>query len=549
MYRTLLFLYTVFLLISCGYHPQETDNQNVFRFNLPAGLSSLDPAFARDQANTWMCSQIFNGLVSLDSNLNVQPSIAKNWEISDSGKVYIFHLRTNVLFHKHPALGKDSTRAVTAQDFVFSFNRIANPETGSFGQWIFNGKILTEQIRTDSFQDLPGFQAINDSTLKITLKKAFPPFISLLAMPYASVVPAEVVRSMGKSFRKAPIGTGPFYLKSWREGQSLILLKNPVYFEYDHEYQLPYLDAIRIGFSASPLTSFNQLVQGEIDFLNRPDLSLKDELFDAGGELLPKWQNQLTLIRKPQLNTEYLGIQMDTQNLPHPLSALKIRQALSYAIDRDKIVRFVLKGMGYAAHSGMVPPGMPGTDTTRLSGYTYNPERCKRLLKEAGFPDGKGLPEITLYTSPSYQPVMEMIQYQLAESGIHIKLENGEGSSLREMIYQGKIPFWRASWIADYPDPENYLALFYSPNQAPGGPNTTRFVSSVYDSLYQLSISETRDSSRFKLYNRMQQILIEESPVILLYYDRIIRLTGKKIQGLETDGMNNLILKRVRISA
>jgi len=605
MPRILLFLYTVFMLISCGYNTYPTENQNVFRMLIPSGLSSLDPAYARDQSNGWMVSQIFNGLVQLDSQLMVQPCIARSWEIQDSGRVYIFHLRTDVRFHSHPTLKNRADRRVKAEDVIYSFNRIVDPEVASYGQWIFSGKVendkaslekkglnegknnkasleknnsneikndkaslkskpgkvpLTEAsiqdtksqsssndtLTTNSFTGFSGFQALNDSTVIIRLNQPFPAFLSLLSMPYASIVPKESVESLGKKFRSNPVGTGPFCFKSWREGESLILIRNPDYFEVENGQTLPYLDAVRVEFSPSPLTAFHKLIRNEIDFINRPDLSLKDELFNDNGELLKKWTHDFYLIRKPQLNTEYLGIQMDTVSFSHSLSSLYVRKAMAFALDRDKIVSSVLKGMGYPAHGGFLPPGMPFSDTSLIQGIRFNPDSAEYYLKVAGYPKGKKLPEIKIYTSPSYQAVMEMVQYQLGEQGIRVTLDNGSGASLREMIYQGKTALWRASWIADYPDPENYLSLFYSPNKAPNGPNTTRYNQTEFDSYFEKFLTPASDSIRTQYCIQLQELIRNDVPVILLYYDRIIRVVHNSVENLDTDGMNNLVLKRVK---
>lgn len=538
----LLFLCTVFLLISCGKDTHSIDNQNVFNMNLPTGLSSLDPAYARDQANTWLIDQIFEGLVQLDSGLNIIPSVAHAWKVQDSGRVYIFYLKQNIYFHPDTVFGKDSTRKVTAHDFVYSFNRICDPETGSSGQWIFNGKVKGTEFPGQA----NGFKALNDSVLEIHLSSPFPPFLTLLSMPYAKVVPKEAIEAYGRNFRSQPIGTGPFRFKSWKEGQSLILLKNQRYHEFQNGVALPYLDAVNISFTAGALISFHKLIRGELDFINRPDLSLKDEILDSEGNLKSKWKDKFRIESMPQLNTEYLGILMKGEGGNPILRDLRIRKAINYAIDRDQLVHYVLNGMGYAAHGGIVPPGMPGFDTTNLEGYRYNPEMAISLLSSAGYPMGKGLPEFTLYTNPSYQPIMEFVQYQLSQVGIRVKLDPSDGASMREMIYQGKVPFWRASWIADYPDPENYMSLFYGSNVAPKGPNTTRFLHSEFDNLFIAASREADPIRRIELFRQMQQIIIEESPVVLLYYDKIIRLVSNEISGLETNAMNSLILKRVQ---
>jgi peptide/nickel transport system substrate-binding protein len=418
------------------------------------------------------------------------------------------------------------------------------PESSS--QDTYSQNSSNDTLTTSSFTGYSGFKILNDSTLMIRLNQPFPAFLSLLSMPYASIVPKESVEALGKNFRSNPVGTGPFCFKSWREGESLILTRNPEYFESENGQRLPHLEAIRVEFSPGPLTAFHKLVRNEIDFINRPDLSLKDELFGENGELLDKWKRDFYLIRKPQLNTEYLGIQMDTASFPHVLSSLYLRKAMAFALDRDQIVHTVLKGMGYPAHGGFVPPGMPFSDTSLIQGIRFNPDSANFYLTAAGYPKGRGLPELKIYTSPSYQAVMEMVQYQLGEQGIRVSLDNGSGASLREMIYQGKTSLWRASWIADYPDPENYLSLFYSANLAPSGPNTTRYKQAEFDSYFEEFLKPAPDSVRTSYCIQLQKLIRDDGPVILLYYDRIIRVVRNSVENLETDGMNNLVLKRVK---
>ncbi|MDX2245257.1 MAG: ABC transporter substrate-binding protein [Bacteroidia bacterium] len=538
--------------ISCGNPVDNLVDKQVFRMNLDEGLNTLDPAYARSRAPIWMTAQLFNGLISLDSTLHVQPSLARNWEIADSGREYRFFLRKNVFFHTHPAFGKDSTRAVTAGDFVYSFTRICDSRTASTGKWIFSGKIEgLEAFDAGDSPTISGFSAPDDSTFIIRLTRPFPPFPGLLAMPYGYVVPREVVEFYGENFRNHPVGTGPFRFFRWKEGNQLILHKNPLYFETEKGQRLPHLDAISVKFIPSRLSAFIEFVQGKLDFIGDLDNSYKDEVLNLDGTVKPAYREKYQVLLSPQLNTEYLGMQIDsTLELMknHPLRDVRVRQALNYAIDRERLVKYLLNGMGYPGNSGFIPNGMPGFDPDKVSGYRFNPEKSRTLLAEAGYPGGRDLPEIVLYSTAKYAHISEFIQKSFEDIGVKLDIQNLQGGALRKEIYSTRIHFWRASWIADYPDGENYLSLFFSANFAPEGPNTTHFNFSDFDRQYRTAMTVTEDSARWGIYQRMENQMMAQSPVIVLYYDRSFRLLQPGITGLTGNPMNHLFLKSVRIS-
>jgi oligopeptide transport system substrate-binding protein len=522
--------------------------------NLYAGLSTLDPAYASDQSATWMCAQIFNGLLEFDTVLGLQPSLCRTWEITDSGRTYTFHLRDDVWFHKSPLLGPDSTRKMVASDVEYSFTRICEPAVAAKGFWIFNGKVEgVETFREGKSAQISGFQAPNDSTFIIRLQKPFAPFPNLLAMAYASVVPKEVVAFYGKDFRSHPVGTGPFRFKSWNENVSLILLKNERYFERDAQNQpLPYLEAVHVRFIRERLSEFVELCQGNLDFVNGIDKSTKDEVFDSKGDIRQRYQEQFKFDIHPQLNTEFIGILVDStmpaaQN--HPLTDRRVRQALNYGIDRQALADYVLNGKGYPANSGMVPMGMPGFDATAVKGYHFDPDRAAELLAEAGFPGGKGIPVLSLKSNPAFQAPMEFVQKSWERLGLTVTIDNMDGAALRESAGKGEINLWRAGWIADYPDGENYLGLFATAQIPPNGPNRMRFSSAKFDSLFAAAESEPRDSIRFQLYQEMDRLMLDEAPVVLLYYDKIVRIISPKISGFTTNAINMLLLKRTRKAA
>ena len=525
------------IFTSCSRH-NEGEGKAIFRYNESAGISTLDPAFAKDQALIWATSQIFNGLVRLDTSLCIEPCIAKRWTISDDGLTYTFTLRDDVYFHRHPLFGADSTRRVVASDFLYSLNRILDPKVASPGLWIFAPV-------ADN-----GFSAPNDSTFVIRLKEPFSPMLSLLSMPYCSVVPHEVVDHYGTDFRSHPVGTGPFRFQYWKEGVKLVMRRNDNYFETDPEgNRLPYLDAVAVTFIIDKQTAFLEFVKGNLDFMNSLDASYKDEILTRTGQLKSKYADRIDMVSIPFLNTEYLGFLMDDDNAIPGLNKKQsrlVRQAINYGFDRQKMMKYMRNNVGRPGCKGMIPCGLPPYDDNAGYGYDYNPEKARQLLAEAGFPNGAGLPVISLSTTSSYLDLCKYIQQQLSLIGIEIKLDVNPPAALREMMAQGKSPWFRGSWIADYPDAENYMTLFLAPNRSPAGPNYTHFSSATFDKLYRQAIRETDTERRLRMYRSMDSLVMSEAPVVVLYYDQILHFTHKDIGGMRTNAMNALDLRYVK---
>ena len=538
----ILFFIISLCLLSCT-NKQAKEKRTVFRYNESAGITSLDPAFAKDQANIWACNQLYNGLVQLDSQLQIRPCLAKTWTVSDDGKTYIFYLRDDVFFHQTDFFTfPKKKRKMVAADVVYSFKRIVNKQIASPGAWIFN-LVDTNQ------QGEHAFFALNDTTVMIRLKNSFPPFLGLLCMQYCSVVPHEAVEKYGKDFRKYPVGTGPFMFKTWKEGLKLVMVKNPDYFEYEQGIRLPYLDAVSISFIIDKQSVFMEFVKGNLDFMSGLDASYKDELLTNDGRLNPVYEKKIHMLTMPYLNTEYLGILMEKQQAgakDNPLLKKEIRQALNYGFDREKMLRFLRSNIGKAGTYGIIPYGLPPFDTNNTYGYRYNPSKARALMAKAGYPDGKGMPPIVISVSESYMDVIQYMAYELEQIGFNIKLSKLQSGTQRQMIAKSELPFFRASWIADYPDAENYLSLFYSKNFSPQGPNYTHYSNPLFDKMYEQSLSTTNDSLRMNLYRSMDSLIMEEAPVVILYYDQVLRFVSNQIENIDNNAMNLLTLKRVK---
>lgn len=521
--------------LACGRPDPGT--RKVFYYNESNGIASLDPAFAKNQSIIWAVHQLYNSLVETDAQLRVIPSLARAWEISDDRTRYRFHLRTDVYFHDHHAFPGGKGRRMRASDVVYSFLRLVDPATASPGAWIFHGRV----------DSLRPFTALDDSTFELKLRKPFSPVLGVLSTQYCSVVPEEVVRYHGKDFRSHPCGTGPFRFKSWEEGQALILLKNERYFERDSMGKaLPYLDAVKVSFYDSKATEFLLFRQGQLDFINDIEASFKDEVLNKRGRLKKEWEGKILLHTHPYLNTEYLGILTDSSQPPlsnSPLRLQKVRQAINLGFDRRKMMFYLRNSIGTAATSGFVPAGLPSFDTSLVKGYAYNPVKARALLKEAGFDGTMPVPPIKLLTIPVYAELAGYISRQLEEIGIQVVVEVIPKSLLLEQTALSKAPFFRASWIADYPDAENYLSVFYGPNPAP--PNYTRYQNPEFDRLYEQAMVTTNDSARYVLYQKMDRLIIRDAPVVPLWYDQVIHLVNPRVRGFQPTGLNLLELRRV----
>ncbi|MBC7826865.1 MAG: ABC transporter substrate-binding protein [Chitinophagaceae bacterium] len=533
------------LLVACSFNSctnTTSSAKQVFYYNEQSGIATLDPAFAKNQSIMWAVHQVYNTLVETDASLNIVPSLAKNWDVSPDRLMYTFHLRTDVFFHDNEIFTGGKGRKMRAQDVEYSFRRITDRSTASSGAWIFNNRV----------DSVHGFRALDDSTFQLRLIRPFTPVLGLLSMQYCSIVPREVIDKYGKDFRNHPCGTGPFQFKSWEEGQSLILIKNEKYFERDSSGQrLPYLDAIKTTFYDSKATEFLLFQQGKLDFINDIDASFKDEVLTKKGALRQEWKDKIVLFKHPYLNTEYLGMLIDSTNelvKNSPLRFKKIRQAINYGFDRRKMILYLRNSIGIPAESGFVPAGLPSFDSTIVKGYTYNPSKARRLLKEAGFSDDHPVPSIKLLTIAVYGDLASFIAKELEDIGLKVQVEIIQKSLLLEYTAKSQALFFRGSWIADYPDAENYLSVFYGKNPAP--PNYTRYKNPVFDALYEEALLVTDDSIRLKLYQQLDQMVINDAPVIPLWYDEVIRIVHPWIRGFQPNGLNLLELRRLsKVSA
>ncbi len=509
----------LFLTVSFSCKP-DLKSSNVFKYNLVNHPNSLDPAFAKSLSSIWISSHIFNTLVCVDDNSEIIPSLAKSYEISDDGLEYVFYLRNDVYFHNHHSFGPDSTRVVNAYDVKYSLQRIISEQVNSPGSWIFEDKISTTEP----------FVAKNDSTFIINLESPFRPLLSILTMQYCSIIPREAVEYFGEDWKNNPIGTGPYKFKKWIKNQNIYLSKNENYWR-----PLGNLDGIKIDFIVDRKIAFLELLNGNLDLVSGLESSFINEMLTADGKLQNKHHDEIKFLKSAYLNTEYIGINLSLVKEDHPLQNKNFRKALNFAIDKQLMMKTLRNGVGFAAQSGFTPKGL-NSFTDQLVGYPYDQELAKKHLSMSGI-DLANLEKLTIYTNQPYADIMLFIAKQWEQIGVPCEIEVMESSILREGMRKGAIPLFRASWIGDYLDTENFMSVFYGSNSAP--PNYTRFSNKDFDELYRKSNLILDNAERKLLFRQMDSILIEECPVIFLFYDQSANFYRKAISGM-SHSLNNL---------
>ncbi|MGY6562177.1 MAG: ABC transporter substrate-binding protein [Luteibaculaceae bacterium] len=520
-----------FLTQACSQRSEDFSAKKVFRYNEAANISSLDPAFARSHENIWAVNHLFNGLVKMSNELTVEPDAAKSFSVDSTGLRYKFKIDTKIQFHPHESF-KQQPRYLSAQDFVYSFNRLRDAKTASPGAWVF------EKVKP--FPD--GFYAENDSTLVIELAEPWPVFLSVLTMQYCSVVPQEVIEANPAQFREKPIGTGPFKLFLWKENVKLVLHKNEHYFEQDSLLgQLPLLDAVSITFNKDMKSVFLSFLKNEYDLISGLDAAFKDEIFTQTGALKPVFQEKFALIKTPFLKTDYLGF---AQAGEHPLvDDINFRKAVNFAIDKEKMVRFLRNNIGTPAHGGFIPKGMPGFNTNRNIGYPYNIDSAKFYLDKSTYTNTP----LVLSATPNSADLCEYIQKALQSVGIGVTINIIPSSHHREQTNNNQLQFFRKNWLADYPDAENFMLVFLSNNIPPRGPNYSGFKDELFDKLYQKALNYPTQTERVTYYKKLDSLMMQQAPIVPLYYDEVVQLVNTRVKNLTANPINLLNLSKVDV--
>ncbi|MGE3800007.1 MAG: ABC transporter substrate-binding protein [Candidatus Kapaibacterium sp.] len=548
------------LLIGCAGDSGRKDS-NTFFFNMNSEPNSLDPIQISQQASWWIGEQIYDGLLTLDSNMDLAPALARSWETSEDGLTWTFHLRSDARFCDDPSFADGKGRPVTAEDVRYSFERVCTPGKSS-GFWIFRGKVdgadefyksRENSENGNQVEHVVGFTVVDDSTFTITLTTPFSPFAYTLTTPFGYIVPREAVEKYGQDFFRNPVGTGPFRMTEWEPGRQIILVRNGNYYEQDEAGKpLPYLDSVVGSFKNDAATEFAEFQKGNLDLLTTIDPTFAGRILSEDGSKLSEEFSTYKLYSKPGMSVEYYGITLDptTRAVKEDgrlAENVYLRRAINYGIDREKITSFVLKGQAIPAENGPIPPSTPGF--TGVKGYSYNPDKAREMLDSAGYPNGDGLKPILLQVSNNQRTgsVAQAVMEDLKKLGIPVELRQTEHATHLKQADDGEVGFWRTSWLADYPHAENFMANFYGPYSKPAGPNRARYHNPKVDSLYLAAMNPALTKEGWSnLYGQMEEIVLQDAPWIFLYYSVVRHLTQPWIENYHPTPLQTFDLTRVR---
>lgn len=515
-----------------------------FRTNEEEYFKTLYPLNITEVTAHRICDQIFEGLVNFDdSTLAVVPALAERWDISKDGITYTFHLRKGVYFHDDPCFPNGKGRELKAQDVKYCFDRLCyHDPANNQGFWIFNGvvkganeydSLTANKIKPDS--GVSGVKVIDDYTVQIELVKPYAVFLARLGLIFGKIYPHEAIEKYGDEIRTHPIGTGPFFLKIIREEQVTFLARNPSYWKKDaYGNQLPYLDALRISYIKEKKNELMEFSKGNSDMVYKFPLEMIDEIVDYKHQLKPAYK-QFQLQFMPSLSVQYYGF----QHQGTIFNNLYIRKAFCYAIDRQKLCDFTLKGSGFPAIYGIVPPGTGTYTSQNINGFTYDAAKAREYMSKAGYPNGKGCPKITLQLNSGgtrNTQVAEALKKMIEETlGIKIDLLTVPWAQHTEAVESAKTDFYRLGWSADYPDAENFLNLFHS-KYVPAELSTKTYINSfrykskTFDEYFNKAVETTDEAKRNELYNKADQQIIDDAVVLPIYYDIDYRLLQPNVR-------------------
>jgi oligopeptide transport system substrate-binding protein len=494
-----------------------------FRQELGDNPITLDPTLVTDIYGGAVVRQLFDGLVQFDADANPIPALARFWEVSRDGRTWTFTLRRGVRFHHG--------REVTAHDVVYSFTRLLGlnrPVTATEVFQHIQGATAFMQGKTTSVQ---GLTAVDRYTLQIVLEEPFASFVAALALHNAAVVPQDEVERLGEQFSHAPVGTGPFTFVRWEPNQEIVLAAHEQYYE-----GRPFLDALvfKIVVGSKLEERFTEFLQGNLEQAIIPRGKMDEVYAD------PRYR-PYQRVRIPTLSLHYFGFNTQVK----PFHDRRVRQAFNYAVNKEVIVREIAQSgrLPYPninlTATGALPPGMLGSDPA-LQGYPYNPAMAKRLLADAGYPDGRGFPVVQLWAAhkaESTQAELTAYQRDLAAVGVQVDVHYApDWPTYTALLTQGKLPMFRLARFADVPDPDNFLAPML---HSTGSSNYTCYRNPLVDQLLEQARKAFDEARRIALYREVERLVLDDAPWIAQHYGASEYLYQPYVQGVEVSLLGN----------
>lgn len=560
------------IFISCGGDTPKTKNSAVgkggvyyggnMRLNEVEAFKTLNPIGVNEIIGVHIGTQMLEGLVKFNQNdLSIKPAIAYRWETNTNQTEWTFHIQPNVFFHNDACFPDGKGRMVTANDIKLCFDKLCTADAANaqfdvtFKDRVKGANEAFSSSKSGKDIAVSGINVINDSTLKITLTRPFAGFLNVLAMPGCWIYPQEALAKYGQDIRIHPVGTGPFYLEALKEGEFVAMKKNPQYYGVDkHGNKLPYLDKVHYSFIREKKAEILEFKSGNLDMIYRLPVEIFHEIM---GDLAnaKERKTDFQILSSPAFTSYYFGF-----NCTLPVFQKKeVRLAFNHAIDRHKIVDFTIQGEGTSADYGMVPYveafENSGYDFKAINGYVFDVAKAKEYLKKAGYPDGKGFPKITLQINSGGGDrniiIAEVIKKMLEENlNIEIDINTVPFAEHIDQIASNKTELFKYSWIADYPDPESFLTLFYGKhipknNTEKSFINMFRYNNKRFDSIFEASYSEADIKKRYQLLTQAEQCVLNDAPFMPIFYDENFRLEQPYVANFPENALNHIDLTDV----
>jgi oligopeptide transport system substrate-binding protein len=585
--RKLLAVLAVLALVGCT---KSDRNPNILHFSALEKIKGMDPALSQDLYSGNEVSRVYETLLEYHEFKRpyvLQPLLAESMPvISKDGLTYTFKVRKGVRFHDDAAFPEGKGREMKAKDVEYSLKRLADPRVQSTGWWVLDGRIkglnefrdkyTKEGSGPTNYDDVvEGLRATDDYTIELKLLKPYPQLLNVLAMPYGSVVAKEAVDKYGKEFINHAVGTGPFVLTSYNPNDRLIYKKNPNYWEAyypsegeagdkeagllaDAGKRLPFADGVEVRVIVEDQPRWLHLMRGDLDLGGVP----KDNFGTAVGardaskpltydnlQLSPEvTEKGITLSTTVEADFTYTAFNVESKEIPQ-FADKRVRQAISLALDNKDSIRLFYNNMATSAQTP-IPPGIAGYDPSFVNPYrTGDLEKARKLLADAGYPGGKGFPEIP-YDSLANTTSRQMADYavkQLAQLGLKVNVVSGTWPQLLERVQRRQTQLWGIAWLADYPDAENFLQLFYGPNAQPGGMNASYYKNKDYDRLFEQARTMSDSPARTEIYKRLARMIAEDTPVVLGVHRLSLWLKQPWIRNFKVNSFHTNRAKYLRV--
>jgi len=544
---SILLIASSFFLFSCkdnGSGKLSDKNGGTFVMAENTQIGSIYPISITNQVEALVAGQIHESLVRLDSKtLEAIPGLAEKWEVSKDGRIITFYLIKGAHFQDDKCYKDGKGPEITSKDIKFSLEHLA---TKTDDNYQFNTILKDRLVGVNDFFDkksptISGIKIIDDYTFSLELVNPSLSFMKLLANPSAAIVSETAIKAYGKNIKT---GAGPFIYDASSSADKIVLVKNPNYFLKDSAgCGLPYLDSVVVNLMPSIEDGLSMFENEKIDLINTlPSLRVKDVVEKNIKEFISHPPKSL-LQREPEMLSQFYVFNTKQK----PFDNANVRQAINYAIDREKLVDNVLQGqaIGAAIH-GITPNTFIGYDIKKINGYSLNIEKAKRLLSEAGYPDGKGFPEVRILVnsgnSRNSSVAVELQKQLKANLNINVNFESLPNVQKYELQMHGKSDIYRDAWVADFSSPESFLSLFVgdgvpADTSAPSFPNTSRYQNATYDLYFKKGRDSNIKDSSYAYFMQAEQVLMNDAVIIPLWYEGSYRLLTNKVKGLNLNAM------------